>query len=39
MPDGTSDVARASRPLWRGHPARALMDFNFSFDMPFLLWR
>jgi len=30
-----SDVARASRPLWRGHPACALIDFAFSFDLGF----
>ena len=29
------DVARASRPLCRGHPARALKDFAFTFDRPF----
>ena len=37
------DVARASRPLWRGHPfaalragsARALRDFAFTFDRPY----
>jgi hypothetical protein len=30
-----SDVARASRPLWRGHPACAFIDFAFSFDLAF----
>src|SRR5208337_665277 len=38
----TWDVARASRPLWRGHPfaalragsARALLDLAFSLDLP-----
>jgi hypothetical protein len=29
------DAAWASRRLWRGHLARAVMDLAFGFDLPF----
>jgi hypothetical protein len=29
------DAARASRRLWRGHLARAVVDLAFGFDLPF----